>query len=88
MRHSEMNAEQRALLDDPESYPMRVRFLGKTGTLSFTEVQFLRENGVDFELATPEEERSLLARLVDVAAALFGALLLLWRGRPRGRRGK
>ena len=87
MRHSEMTAEQRALLDAPESYPMRVRFLGKTGTLTFGEVQFLREKGVDFEVGTPEEERHLLARLVDVVAGLLGALFVLRRARGRRRRG-
>ena len=51
MRYSEMRDEWRhQLLDDPEIYPLRVTFLGKTGILTMEQVSFMRKNGVDFNV--------------------------------------
>lgn len=51
MRYSQMNDEARKLLlDDPEYYPWRVRFLGKGGILSYEEIALLRQEGVDFDI--------------------------------------
>lgn len=51
MKLSKMSAHERMrLLEDEESYPLRVRFLGKVGLLSREEVAFLVNNGVDLEL--------------------------------------
>ncbi len=51
MKYSEMSPEQRkAIIDDPENYPLLVSFLGKTGLLMPPEVDFLIRSGVDFEV--------------------------------------
>jgi hypothetical protein len=51
MLYSCMSPEQRKiLLDNPESYPMRVCFLGKVGIMTREEMAFLLENGIDFDV--------------------------------------
>ena len=51
MLYSQMSPEQRqALLDNPENYPLHVRFLGKVGIVDYEQVKFLRVNGVDFDV--------------------------------------
>jgi hypothetical protein len=61
MRYSEMTDEQRALLiDNPANYPLKIRFLGKTGIVSPPVVELLRANGIDFEL-DPQQIAELIA---------------------------
>lgn len=52
MRYSQMNDEARKLLlDNPDEYhSWKVSFLGKTGILSYEEIAFLRQEGVDFDI--------------------------------------
>lgn len=51
MLYSRMSPEQiKKLLDDPESYPLRVEFLGKVGLLTYEELLFLRRHEVDFDV--------------------------------------
>ncbi len=51
MKHSEMSPVQRKLLlEDEESYPLRVTFLGKVGLLTMEQVTFLREHQIDFDV--------------------------------------
>jgi hypothetical protein len=65
MRYSEMTDEQRVLLvDNPASYPLKIRFLGKTGIVSPPVVELLRANGVDFEL-DPQQLAELIADLAE-----------------------
>jgi hypothetical protein len=55
-----MSAEQRRhLLDDAANYPLYVTFLDKTGLLTFEEVHFLREKGVDFDVNDKQAEEVL-----------------------------
>ncbi len=91
MRYSDMTADQRrVLLDDPERYPLRVIFLGKAAILSYEELAFLRQRGVDFEIDRKQAEEAFLEKGVPVAlpstvanvAGLFLALLRLFRS-PR-----
>ena len=99
MRYSQMSREQRQQwLGDPQSYPLRVSFLGKEGLLSYGEVAFLREHGVDFEVddaqiaeieaeqaeegLAPAPPRGWPLRL---GAGLVAALLLLRRRFPPSR---
>lgn len=42
--------QRQEILGEKENFPLRATFLGKTGLLSFDEVDFLRQNGVDFDL--------------------------------------
>lgn len=102
MRYSQMSQEQRQQwLDDPQSYPLRISFLGKEALLSRPEVSFLREQGVDFELddaqiaeIEAEQAEAGLAPAppgdwpLRLGAGLVAALLLLKRGfsLSRGRR--
>ncbi len=73
MKYSEMNRAQRKLLEDEESYPLRVTFLGKVGILTLEQVIFLREHQVDLDvddrqaaalLGEPAVEQALAQRAV------------------------
>ena len=73
MRYTQMSPTQRQqLLENPDNYPLRVSFLGKSGLLTYEEVGFLREHAVDFDV-----DQSQLAELaaelrsegVEVSAA-------------------
>lgn len=96
MRYSEMSDELRVqLLDDPDNYPFRVRFLGKEGLLSMEELLFLRDNEVDFDIsdAQIEEISAELGEapaprggpLVRTISAVLGALAVVIRIRRAGR---
>ncbi len=62
MKYSHMTAEQkRLLLGNPQNYPWRVTFLGKAGILSYEEIDFLQQQGVDFDLDDRQAEEILLA---------------------------
>ena len=51
MKYSEMDPVQRKLLlEDEESYPLHLTFLGKEGILTMEQVLFLREHEVDFDV--------------------------------------
>ncbi len=70
MLYSQMSPEQRKILmDDPESYPLRIAFLGKVGILTQEEVAFLRENGVDFDVGDGQAAEALGEGPVLAAAA-------------------
>lgn len=87
-----MSPEQRQqILDEPDNYPLRVTFLGKTGLLTFEEAAFLRENAIDFEVDSSqiEEILAMLTEQGEVPApprgpllrglALVVGMLLFWR---------
>ncbi len=60
MRYSQMSDQARKmLLDDPEYYPWRVRFLGKGGILCYEEIAFLRQEGVDFDIDDQQASAAL-----------------------------
>ncbi len=72
MRYTEMTLEQRrALLDDPESYPLRVVFLGKAAILTAEELEFLRRNGVDFDVDERQAEDILTKAAREDVAVLW-----------------
>ncbi len=51
MKYSEMSPVQRKLLlEDEESYPLQVTFLGKVGILTMDQVTFLTEHQIDFDV--------------------------------------
>ena len=51
MKHSEMSLLQRKLLlENEESYPLRVAFLGKVGILTRGQVDFLQQHQIDFDV--------------------------------------
>lgn len=51
MLYSEMSEAQRQLLfDNPENYPLRVRFLRKSGLVTADVIVLLRREGIDFEV--------------------------------------
>jgi len=70
MKYSRMSLEQRKLLlEDPESYPLRVTFLGKTGIITEEQVAFLLENHVDFDVDDRQAAEVLGPEAVQRAAA-------------------
>lgn len=102
MRYSEMSeVQRRQILDNHENYPLGVRFLNKAGLLTYEELDFLRRNGVDFEVSqrdvnrieealldqgeAPDPPRSSLLRAVFT---LFAGLLVALRLGTRHREGE
>ncbi len=66
MKYSEMNpAQRKLLLEDEESYPLRVSFLGKVGILTLEQVTFLREHQVDFDVDDHQAAAVLGERAVE-----------------------
>ncbi|MCL5025935.1 MAG: hypothetical protein M1531_05510 [Chloroflexi bacterium] len=68
MRYSQMTLQQRQqLLEDPQNYPLRVDFFGKTGLLSVEGVALLICHGVDFSL-DDAQANGILLRETSMAA--------------------
>lgn len=70
MRYSEMGLRQRQwLLANPENYPLRIDFLGKTGLLGFEAVALLVRHGVDFDV-DDDQITKLLSEQENVVAPM------------------